>query len=71
MKTIDEAVNYAAGKLPEGCQVVISIENGGYGVELHVDDQIISLDQNSIIDGIIVATDEAEDYLMPSENDDE
>lgn len=68
MKTIDEAINYAAGGLPEDYNVNIIIENGGYNVELDAPDigirrQIIGMSEQSIIDDIIVATDTAKNML--------
>jgi len=61
---LDEAINYAAEKLPKGCFVRISIEKDGYGVEIEVPDigirsQIISINGQSIVDDIISGTDAA------------
>ena len=65
MKTIDEAINYAAEHLPIGSQVEIMIEKDGYGVILitpkkrkgfHMQH---SMSEESIIDDIVVATDKA------------
>jgi len=68
MNTIDAAVNHAAKNLPEGCRIIISIEKDGYGVELAVPagentKQIIGMSQESLIDDIVVGTDEAKSYL--------
>ena len=64
IKTIDQAINYAASKLPEDCQINIMIENGGYGVEVQIPNgpisyEHISMEEGSIIDDIIVGTDTA------------
>lgn len=67
MKTVDEAIEYAAKNLPSGAIVNIKIERHGYGVELEVfdedgDSQIIGLSEESMIDDIITATDSVEEY---------
>ena len=64
MKTIDEAINYAAKNLPDDYVINILIEKDGYGVELvtpyeGIRRQVISMSEQSIIDDIIVATDTA------------
>lgn len=40
MKTIDEAIEYAAQYLPEGYTVNMSIEKEGWGVTLELEDNI-------------------------------
>ena len=63
MKTIDEAINYAAGNLPFGYTIDINIENSGYCVHLNLPDggsEVIS--EESIIDDIVRATDSAREY---------
>jgi len=61
LESIDKAINFAAEKLPEGCQIIISIENGGYGVEVEIPlssikSEVISLSEESIICDIVAAT---------------
>lgn len=74
MKTIDEAINYAAKELPEGCILNIKIEKHGYDVELDVpaDDytlHTISISEGDIIDDILVGVDRAKEYLAEVEED--
>jgi hypothetical protein len=59
MKTIDEAINYAAGDLPEECEINIKIENGGWSVELVMDDKVFNIDEENILDSVVAATDQA------------
>tara|TARA_R110001599_G_scaffold339851_1_gene559755 strand:+ start:38916 stop:39134 length:219 start_codon:yes stop_codon:yes gene_type:complete len=59
MQTIDEAINYAAGDLPEGCDINIRIESGGWAVELVMDDQVFLVEEENIIDSVVAATDQA------------
>ena len=71
MKTIDEAINYAAGRLPDDHKIEITIENGGYNVVLiaptpdkprgfYTQHQ---MSEQSIIDDIIVAADTAHNHI--------
>jgi hypothetical protein len=60
MQTIDEAINFAAGELPEGCDLNIQIENGGWSVELVVDskeveERVFPIDKENIIESIVEA----------------
>ena len=62
MKTIDEAINYAAGNLPENYFVEIRIEKHGYGVHvINPKGEILCMGEDSIIDDIILGTDKAKD----------
>ncbi len=68
MKTLDEAVEYAAEKLPKDCIVNIRVEKHGYGVELEIstDDlcsEVLSVDGDSIAECIVNAVDMAPDYI--------
>ena len=64
METIDEAINYAAGDLHEGCNVNIQIENGGWAVELvmdygEVEEKVFPINEQNIIESIVEATEQA------------
>lgn len=68
MKTIDEAIQYAAKNLPERASVIIKIEKDGYAVEIEAFDhdgssQIIGVSEDSLVDDIITATDAAPDFV--------
>lgn len=57
---IHKAINYAAGELPEGFHLDIMIENGGWGVDLvSPSGRIRSMEEGSLIDDVIMATDRA------------
>lgn len=55
--TIDEAVEYAACKLPPSCWIDLTIENGGYSVTLVSNGARIDIDSadTTIADQIIEA----------------
>ncbi len=59
MKTIDEAVEYAAQYLPIGYTVNISIEKEGWGVTLELENdkgwRIDSVDEENIKEAILSA----------------
>lgn len=60
MKTIDEAIEYAAENLQEGSRVVISIERHGYGVTFERDishslTETLDISEESMIDDVVFA----------------
>lgn len=60
MKTIDEAINYAAKELPENYFIEIRIEKDGYAVyATNQEGEIIVMGEQSIIDDIVLAVDES------------
>jgi len=64
-RTIDECIDLAAEHLPEGFEVVITIENGGYSVKL-IDDKCAEFDANGddgIRSDIIGAINESNGFI--------
>lgn len=69
MKTIDEAINYAAGNLKEGSVLNIQIENGGWSVELMMDrgevnEHCYPINVGCLINDIVAGTDESNDLSI-------
>lgn len=73
---LDSAINLAAGNLPEGFELILSIENGGYGASVRYTSGSFSLDVeieadtliDSIVESVDMAKDMAPDYVF-SKND--
>ena len=60
MKTADEAINYAVGNLPDNYIIEIRVEKSSYGVAIiNPKGEVMCMEENSLIDDIIIATDEA------------
>ena len=69
MKTLDEAISYAASNLNKGAVLNIQIENGGRSVELvmdrgEVNEQCYPINLDSLFDEIVAGTDESNDLSV-------